>query len=404
MSKSIKTILAGLAGATIMASTAYAGGFSRGTADTDILYEDGDFVMRAGVTFVMPTTEYATINGAPATDSGYIDSYAIPNAAFKLKLHDNLSCAGTATESFGAGASYGPQAVLAGLMVGNGVKSEGFTSNELGLTCGANVAVGPGRLWVLGGVFLQDFKYAQTVTLNPAIPGIGALGGTDATLAFDEEYKLGYRVGVAYEIPEIALRAQLLYRSEVNHTPGITEGSFTTAAFTLPAFGEGTLPQSLELKLQSGVAPGWLVFGSITCTDWSVLDTLDYTIVGPAPFGAPTELEYAWRDGWTVSAGVGHQINDNLAAQAAVTWDRGVSTTEDNLNDTWGLAGGIALSNDAETATLSLGGGVTYLTGGSVAIQTAPGTFGTLEPGASYAQTTDGSFAFAIGAALKVQF
>lgn len=403
MSKSIKIILAGLAGATIMATTATAGGFSRGTADTDILYEDGDFVMRSGVLFVMPNKKYDTINGVASSDGRIVDSYAVPSAAVKLKLHDNLSCAGTVTQSFGAGATYGPEAVAAGLLVGNGVKSEGFTSNELGLTCGANLAIGPGRLWVLGGLYMQDFDYAQTVELNP----LTGLGGLDATLAFDDEYRPGYRVGFAYEVPEIALRAQLMYRSEVHHTPGVDVGTFSVpgALLTLPAFGEGTLPQSLELKLQSGVAPGWLVFGSVKWTDWSVLDTLNYTIVGPGPlFGNPTELEYGWRDGWTASAGVGHQFNDNLAAQAALTWDRGVSTTEDNLNDTWGLAGGVALSNDANTATLSFGGGVTYLTGGSVAMQAVPDVIGSIEPGDSFAYESDGSFAFALGASLKVKF
>ena len=398
MSKTIKIILAGLAGATIMATAASAGGFSRGTADTDILYEDGEFVLRSGVTYVVPNREYSTINGAASSDGNYIDSYAIPSAAVKLKFHNNLSCAGTMTQSFGAGATYGPESIAAGLAVGNGVKSEGFTSNEFGLTCGVNMDVGPGRAWVIGGLFLQDFTYAQTVTLNPLVPG---LGGTDATLAFDDTYRTGYRIGVAYEIPEIALRAQLLYRSAVDHTPGVSEGSFTTLGGVFPAFGSGTLPQSVELKLQSGVAPGWLVFGSVKWTDWSVLDTLDYTVVG---LGGPTELEYAWQDGWTVSAGVGHQINDNLAAQASLTWDRGVSTTEDALTDTFGLAGGVALTNDAGNATLSFGGGITYVSAGSVAAQTTPGVFGSIEPGNAFAYTSDSSFAYAVGGSLKVKF
>ncbi|MEM5501393.1 outer membrane protein transport protein [Ahrensia kielensis] len=403
MSSSIKKIIIGFAGATILATAANAGGFSRGTADTDILFEDGNFNMRAGVTIVNPNVKYDTINGAAASDGKYSDSYAIPNAAIKLKLHDNLSCAGTVTQSFGAGATYGPEAVAAGLLTGHGVKSEGFTSNELGLTCGANLAVGPGRAWVIGGLYMQDFDYSQTVTLNARTPF--GLSNTDATLAFKDEYRLGYRLGVAYEIPEIALRAQLLYRSEVHHTPGVDVGSFTTLVRAFPAFGEGTLPQSVELKLQSGVAPGWLVFGSVKWTDWSVLDTLNYTIVGPAPvFGNVTELEYAWRDGWTVSAGVGHQFNDNLSGQAALTWDRGVSTTEDNLRDTWGLAGGVALSNDSKTATLSLGGGITYLSGGSVAQQTVAHNIGTIEEGDSFAYTSKGSWAYALGGSFKIKF
>ena len=402
MSNMTKIFALALAATTVIAGAAQAGGFSRGNADTDILYEEGNFTMRAGVLYAAPQVKYDTINGAPSTDGVHSNSYLLPSAAIKLDIVDNLSCAGTVSQPFGASASYGPQSIAATHAAGgNGVVSEGFTSTELGLTCGAKFDAGPGRAWLIGGIYLQNFDYAQTVTINPLAPGIG---GSNATLSFNDEYRLGYRIGAAYEIPEIALRGQVLYRSAVTHSPDTSQGSFTGLFGTLPAFGSGTLPQSVEVKLQSGVAPGWLVFGSVKWTDWSVLQTLDYTILGPAPLGGTRELEYAWRDGWTVSAGVGHKFNDMVSAQAALTWDRGVSTTEDAFGDTWGLSGGVALSNEAGNASLSLGGGITYITGGSVAAQAVPGAVGTIEPGASFAYTTKGSFAYAIGANFKVNF
>jgi long-chain fatty acid transport protein len=407
---------------------AMAGGFSRGTADTDILFEQGNFNMRAGVTIVAPRRSYDTIRfpnnaavPAPArgqfvnsTDGTYSDTYAIPSAAVKYQLADSLGCAGTQTISFGSGATYGPQAIQIGALAdGTGTVSEGFTSNEFGLTCGYNFQFANGhKLWFLGGMFAEDFNYEQTVQfLGPIISQglIGAgvpqaqalalgnvLNGTRSTLAFDGDYEFGYRGGIAYEIPEIALRAQLLYRSEVTHRPS---GTFATAADGLfgggaaPTVGIGTLPQSVEMRVQTGIAPGTLAFGSVKWTDWSVLDTLDYTILsGPLP--GPRQLEYFWRDGWTFTGGVGRQFNDTLSGLVSFTYDRGVSTTEDAFFDTYTLALGGAV-RDQWGGQLRAGVAVSYLEGGSVSASVNPSA----GPGNSFAYTVDNDFAY--GASLS---
>lgn len=423
MTGKFKALIAGVAGATVLVGAAQAGGFSRGTADTDILYEDGNFSMRAGATIVSPQRGYATINGVAATDGNYTESYIVPNAAIKLNLTDDARCAGTYTESFGGDANYGMQAIMAGLADGTGTSSRTFSTNEFGLTCAYKIdnvgnfdGLGSGRLFIIGGVFAEDFTYAETVRLASAAQlaaggsPLAPFGGpvpmaTSGTLSFNGDYELGYRIGLGYEIPEIAARVQLLYRSQVEHSPGGQFRFFNTAtgatlaggAAVLQTRGNGTLPQSLELKVQSGVAPGTLVFGSVKWTDWSVLQTLDYTIFTPAP--VPTRLEYFWKDGWTVSGGVGRQVTDWLAASATVTWDQGVSTTEDVFTDTWTFAAGIEMSN--ERASLQLGGAISYLTGGSVAREAIPGRGG---PGDTFAYTVGSDWSYALGGRFSVDW
>jgi long-chain fatty acid transport protein len=269
--------------------------------------------------------------------------------------HNNLSCAGTYTESFGAGATYGAQAIATGRTAdGTGTISEGFTSTEFGLTCGAHFNAGKGRLWILGGGFLQDFDYSQTVS-------VAALGNTNATLSFHDKYRPGYRIGAAYEIPEIALRAQIMYRSAVTQRPGSSEGSFVTQAVgSSTASGYGTLPQSVEMKLQSGIAPGWLAFGSVKWTDWSVLQTLNYTVDG-TPLANDYQLDYYYKDGWTVTGGIGHQFNEMLSAFAAVSWDKGVGTGWDTDGDKWTVAAGLSTTSD--NITLRAGAGYTFIKG-----------------------------------------
>ncbi|GAB4351075.1 MAG: OmpP1/FadL family transporter [Oricola sp.] len=391
MLKGTKTVLWGLACATALTGSAAAGGFSRGTADTDILFEDGNFAMRAGALYVAPKRGYETIGGVAATDGNYSDAYTVPSAAVKVDLFNNLSCAGTYTTPFGAGATYGAQAIAAGRTAdGTGTISEGFTSTEFGLTCGAHFDAGKGRFWLLGGGFLQDFDYSQTVS-------VAALGNTTATLSFHDKYRPGYRIGAAYEIPEIALRAQILYRSAVTQTPSSSEGSFVTQAVgSSTASGNGTLPQSVELKLQSGIAPGWLAFGSVKWTDWSVLQTLNYTIDGTLLAGN-YQLDYFWRDGWTVTGGIGHAFNDKVSGSLSLTWDRGVSTTEDAYTDAWTVASGLSVKSDR--SELRFGGAITHLAGKSIAADPIPGN-----PGNSFAYTVGGDWSYAVGANFRVSF
>jgi long-chain fatty acid transport protein len=429
-----RPFIAFLTGSFAAIGAANAGGYTRGIADTDILFEEGNFNMRAGGTVVAPQRGYATLT-APAgaaftggavvpgqtysgTDGKYSDLYAVPSAAVKFNLGDDLRCAGTMTESFGASSTYGPQAIaFGGYADGTGTTNEGFDSYEFGATCGYKFDLAKGRVWLLGGAFLEDFSYSQTVQFfgpvlslglqKAGVPKVqadllaGALNGSRATLAFDGDYQPGFRIGAAYEIPEIALRAQIMYRSEVHHT---ADGSFTTALDGpggAPAVGDGTLPQSIELKIQSGIAPGWLAFGSLRWTDWSVLDTLDYTILG-GPLPGQRELEYYYRDGWTVTGGIGHSFSENISGVAGFTWDRGVSTTEDTLSDTYTLAAGVALK-DKFGGEVRFGGAVSYLTAASVAAETS-NTVGVYDPGASFAYTVDGDFAYAVSAGYKISW
>ena len=405
-----------LAGSLAAVGAASAGGYSRGTADTDIIFEEGNFAMRAGVTIVAPQRGYETLTvptagpGLPqvllpvgatvaSTDGKYSEPYAIPSTAVKFNLTDDLRCAGTYTQSFGADSVYGPQAIAFGAQAdGTGTVSEAFDTNEFGATCGYKFDLAKGRAWLIGGAFLQDFSYSQTVQFFSLLPG---LGGSRATLQFDGDYEPGFRIGAAYEIPEIALRAQLMYRSEVNHTP---DGTFATIADgpagPAPVVGDGTLPQSVELKLQSGIAPGWLAFGSVRWTDWSVLDTLDYTILsGPLP--GDRELEYFFKDGWTVTGGIGHAFSESISGVVGLTWDRGVSTTEDTLSDSYTLASGVSLK-DKFGGEVRFGGAISYLTSASVSAETSPNGPGTQEPGASFGYSVDGDWVYALSAGYKI--
>lgn len=361
-----------------LCSVANAGGFSRGEADTDILYEPDAFIMRAGGVYVMPQRSYETINGASASDPDFYDSYWIPSIAMKFKASDRFACAFTYTQPFGADASYGVAARTAAA-AGSKYNSKSFDTNEYGATCDVNFEAGRGNLHIIAGGFMQDFSYTAVAADNAGV--------VTGTLRLQDDSAYGYRLGLGYDIPEYAMRAQLLYRSAVDHTTN--SGGFTLANGTvLPSSGYGTLPQSLELSLQSGVAPGWLVYGSVKWTDWSVMQALNYTITG---LGARRDV-YNWKDGWTVQAGVGHAFNETVSGTVNLTYDQGVGTGADIVTDTWTVAAAAIIKTGP--AEWRIGGGLSYLTSGSQSTA----------QGATYNATAGGDWSYSLGTGVSIKF
>jgi long-chain fatty acid transport protein len=237
-----------------------------------------------------------------------------------------------------------------------GSVKQDFVTTEFGATCSYGFDVGPGKLSVLGGVFYQTLDFKQDFGASPAT------GFNPALRLALTDGGIGWRIGTAYEIPEIALRAQLLYRSAVDvdatgDTTFLLGPNKGNVLFPF-ATGKATFPQTVEVKLQSGVAEGWLVYGNFKWTDWSKFDVLSYNGTGN-----PATLNFFWRDGYTVNLGVAHRFNEQFAGTVNATWDRGVSTGHDINATTWSVAAGGSYTPNEKTE-LRFGLSYTYIESG----------------------------------------
>lgn len=437
-----RMIMSGATIATIaLSSTALAGGFQRGTADTDILYEPGTFSMRSGVTYISPQRGFESVNGVGGDFGDYTGNYIIPSYSIGFG-GDMFGCAGTYTESFAANADYTdtldgslPRQVsstqstsnvdrlnFAGAGSTSRTRTIGFDSNEFGLTCRVSYSSDMGRFSLLGGVFAEDFNFQGSSFGQRDVTGqIGALAGLvrasgaqvvlPSLVEVDSQggYKGGYRIGAAYELPDIALRAQVLYRSEVEHDSVKGDGTVSTdtavvrlsdgSTATIPTFftpivgaqgaallqgalapfGGQTIdvasslntaisPQSLTINLQTGIAEGTLLLGSFRWTDWStnrsVVSTINSTQTGTSSSYSP----YNWRDGYTASIGVGRAFNEQISGAIAVGYDRGVSTgSETTYTDLYTVSGGVSFKAN-QWSEIRFGGVVGYWTDGEQSI------------------------------------
>ncbi|HEX2147811.1 MAG TPA: OmpP1/FadL family transporter [Pseudorhizobium sp.] len=400
-----------LAAAAALSSTAMAGGLERGGYNIDLLFDTGRFAAESTATFVMPQRKLKNVvdtnplNGNLNATPGYEDSaddsenYWSPRIGVKAGFGD-ADCMFDYSQPYGAHTKPGDDWAGASENIETKVNSDNYA-----LTCSYSLDAGPGQFRVIGGVnYLEMDGFKERLVIAPSVfapfPASG-VGRLDL-----EGDGWGWRAGVAYEIPEYALRASLVYYSQVKlddvsgtvdltGVPAFLGRAVPGAGSVIPVEGSTAMPDSLELKLQSGIAPDWLAFGSVKWTDWSQLQRIVFYNSGREV----TSLDLGYRDGWTVTGGIGHKFNEQWSGAVSVTWDRGTSQDFGVQSDTWLLTTGLAYT-PTENVEFRLAGVVGILTSGESTSSSINGVAVSDEADYEY----DNDLVTALSASVRVRF
>ncbi|WLS02280.1 OmpP1/FadL family transporter [Shinella oryzae] len=424
--------LGAMTAATLLAATsAQAGGLERGGYNIDLLFDPSDYVIDSSVTYVNPQRKLnnvrdsntdlippngdGNLNGRPNQGIRATEGYWVKRLGFKASLGDAVDCMADYSEPWGAHLNQGANWAGANENIETKIKSRNYAT-----TCSYSFDVGTGKLRVIGGAFYQEVSGFQD-RLVYDLPALGFPNSGIGSLNMEGD-GWGWRAGLAYEIEEYALRTSIVYNSAVklDNLEGTLDlrglpiglGGNSYAGVVTPVYGSASMPDSVELKFQTGVAPGWLVFGSVKWTDWSQLQSLPFCAT--ATMGAVscvtrdasnpvsgelTSIDLLYRDGWTISGGVGHKFNEQWSGAASLTWDRGVSTGIGTHTDTWTLGAGVSYT-PTENIELRLSGALGLLTSGS--------SREVIKDGRPYGQRAsydfDNDLVSAISTSLKVKF
>ncbi|KAA3512110.1 OmpP1/FadL family transporter [Agrobacterium rosae] len=390
----------GLAIGITSITPAFAGGLERGGYNIDLLFDSSRFAAESTATFVAPQRKLKNVTGAfpGSTTADDTENYWVPRIGLKAGFGDAIDCMADYSQPWGAHTKPGNTWAGRGENIETKVDSDNYA-----LTCSYKFDVGKGQLRFIGGGFYQELSGFKERQVTPAGGGGTGVGRLDL-----EGDGWGWRAGVAYEIPEYALRASLVYNSAVklDDITGTLNLSQVAALGgpVVGVHGSQDMPDSLELKFQTGIAPGWLALGSVKWTDWSQFTTIPFycnnAVLGLCSAGGRgTSLDLGYRDGWTVSGGVGHKFNDQWSGAVTVTWDRGTSEGFGTQTDTWTLGAGVqhALTENVE---LRVAGAIGLLTSGSSRPITSGGVV--LGNGVSYDFGND--IVAAVSTSLKVKF
>ncbi len=239
----------------------------------------------------------------------------------------------------------------------------------------------------------------QTVKGNVSLRGeaYSVYNGYDADIK--ETTGVGWLAGAAYQIPEIALKASLTYRSEIDHDvkikedlsllafPGLTNvlsglGIDPTklAGLTADKKTKITTPQSVNLDFQTGIMANTVAFANVRWVNWKDFSIQPYKfgelsrVLGgaglvPGKSKGFNLVEYS-DDQWSVNAGVGRKLNEQWAGNVSVGWDSGAGNPVTTLGPTEGYWNvGLGLQYSPTPATF-IAGGVKYFWLGDAKAQT----------------------------------
>ena len=247
------------------------------------------------------------------------------------------------TETPAARAAAAAQARQLAIALG-AARAEAGTAGE-----GTNVEVRSENLTAILGMKLgadKNFQIyggpvAQRVQADVKLRGLayGPASGYTAHVSPDQDY--GWLAGVSYSKPEIALKAALTYRSEIDHDMRISENyplleevaliqgapaAVAAAAANRSGTFEITTPKSVNFDFQTGINPTTLATAKVRWVPWSDFEIVPplYNEVSKGSYG-PDGLALVGYDDdqWQVELGLAKRLAPAFAVSGSVGWDSG---------------------------------------------------------------------------------
>ncbi|WP_411688975.1 OmpP1/FadL family transporter [Acinetobacter indicus] len=354
-----------LLGSILPVSSVFAGGLDRSGQSISAFLQPGNYA-EAGISILDPKVRSSKL----AVDD-MAEDYYFPSAAIKVQATDQISLGLLYDQPYGADSLY-PNGNPVFSANGEATRVEVKTQNLTAL-----IGYQPNKNWnfYAGPVW-------QTVEANIQLRGLAYISPTDPSqvlsgynIEVDQEEAFGWLAGFAYQIPEIALKAAVTYRSEVKHeaTSKETHNLMPGAVFLNDV--EAVTPQSVNIDLQSGIAKNTLAFANIRWVHW---DQFAVTPTFLKTASGNNLIDYSG-DQWSANIGVGHKFSEQWSGTAAVGYDSGAGNPVTTLGPTegyWSLGLGAQYS---PAANYFIAGGVKYLWLGDAIAQTGGKPVGQFE-------------------------
>jgi long-subunit fatty acid transport protein len=321
-----------LATAACAAGGALAAGRDQSGQPVTLLFEPGSYA-EIGFGLIFPDIEGTDSAGTP---SGTVyDTVGGVAAGVRTDLSDAWSAALILDEPYGVIVDY-----PAGAFAFAGTRA---APESLGVTALLRYRIDE-RFSLHGGLRAERFGGEATL----AGSGYGALSGY--TWTGDADWGLGTVLGAAYERPEIALRVALTWGSRIRHELDAEENFFG------PTTTEVTMPQSVNLDLQTGLNPKTLVYGSVRWVNWAGWK------VEPAGLFAATGLPLIEfdSDAFTWRLGIGRQLTPAFAAGVEVAHETAKNRMTTALDPYDGYTGLGVGGTYTLPSGLRLGGGLAW--------------------------------------------
>lgn len=380
----LKPISTAILLATLPTTAVFAGGLDRSGQSIQAFLQPGNYA-EAGISVLDPDVkgkstvrnQQVDLTGEKVSDMA--EDYYFINTAIKVQATDKISLGLIYDQPFGADAQYDASTLSFGSN-GEGTSVEVKTQNLTAL-----IGYQPTENWnfYAGPVW-------QTVEADIKLRGAAYSVLSGYNIKVDQEEAYGWLAGFAYQIPEIALKAAVTYRSEIEHNAKSKEHSNLPIYSSInPAFAflgniesevNATTPQSVNIDLQTGLAPNTLAFANIRWVHW------DQFTVSPKLLNIVGQDLISYSDDqWSANVGIGRKFNDKWSASTSVGWDSGAGNPVTTLGPTegyWSFGLGAQYS---PTSNYFIQAGVKHLWLGDATARTGSSNVGKFEDNNAWA-------------------
>ena len=353
-----KNVITGVILVTLSAGMAQVGGFELQTLDTSMMYADGN---QASISYASIDASIEGVNTlSAASKKQVVKDQTVTNLAGKFDVGDSLSI-GFSTFRSGAVQLSGGNGSAANLTPIADIKLE-TTALLLNYQLNDNLSL-------IGGMTNNALKDStvQTLAGSYTIPGVT---------------EQGYIVGAAYSVPEIALRAELIYqpKTELKTTANFTgAGALNHPLINNPAAQSSvSLPDTYALSFQTGIATDTLLMASYRRASWSKAQ-ITSSVVGAAtlailPAAAAANIKTEFEDSEAFSIGLGRKFSDNVSGSITYSKEEGSSTPATSLFTVRNGSEAISLGLQYKRDNMTISGGISQTNAGDVTVNSAAGT------------------------------
>ncbi len=326
------------------ATTASAGGIERRGDPSVILFEKSRNYVEFSVAHVDPSVSGEPLAGIPTGPTGNIQrSYRSFAGGFKTDVTDRLTLGLVIDEPVGVKVDYRtPPASLGGAFFG----TSNAEISSIAITALAKYQT-TDRFSVYGGLRYMGLD-GNVLILSPATTGDPLGGPGPYSLDVDKDYQLGYLLGAAYEIPDIALRVALTYESETEHDFKDNTG----APFKVE------IPRAVTLRAQTGIAANTLLFGSIRWREWTKfkIQPGDFFELVPGFGAVNVPIASEPKDIWTYELGIGRKFSENWSGAFILGYEKDQDEQVGNLSGKDGyISYGLAATYETDKIRITTG-------------------------------------------------
>ena len=354
------TALCALAG-----SPTLAGGWETGKLDTSFLYEDGNYAELA-----YGSLDYA-IQGTIQT--GTKAKMAKDQTRKSLSGKFTVGNIDVGITSFDSGAiqmNGQASAVDRDLCEASLSAPGAATSTNCSVVASADANLDTLAL-------LAKYKVNENFSAIAGMRRVNVQASTVQTLktnyALDSVSKTGMIYGAAYEIPDIALKFEVLRSEEIKM--GLTGSANDLMANTFGgsvAFDSSSqlkAPEATTIKFQTGIAEGTLLMASAHKVKWDS-SQIDVNFAGAA---SALDVASEFVDTTAYSIGLGRKFTEKTSGSLSYSWEKGGGATSGSGFTMSNGSKTLSLGLKHQTNNLTLSGGVSYTKVGDVNVSALGG-------------------------------